>query len=282
MRKGISAVLVMCNEEKVIGRCLESLKDVVDEIIAVHDGPCIDDTLKICKKYTKKIFIRPKKGMCEYHQNFLYNQAKYDWILKIDPDEFLSENLRKNLRKLIEIKKISAISFLSPIWDGEKYATKRWPRKILLYKKSDISFIGFPNWAEPKINGNVLDTNFHLEHRPLSRFVLDWKTFKDYTLKGKIVKNQARATLKNFNDFEKFQYHLDDFPLQIRIRKKFPLISAPFFSVLAPLLNLYNHKIWKREMRKDSRNIVKDALFGFPYYLYLGYYIHQLKKGYKI
>ena len=42
----ISACLVVHNEEKLIGRCLESIKNLVDEIIVVHDGPCQDKTLR--------------------------------------------------------------------------------------------------------------------------------------------------------------------------------------------------------------------------------------------
>jgi Glycosyltransferases involved in cell wall biogenesis len=65
MRNKISACIVVYNEEKVIKRCLDSIKNVVDEIILVHDGPCKDRTLEIAKRYTNKIFIRPHVGMME-------------------------------------------------------------------------------------------------------------------------------------------------------------------------------------------------------------------------
>lgn len=61
----ISACLVVRNEEKVIERCLNSLKGAVDEILIVHDGECGDNTLKIAKKFNADIFIRPMAGVME-------------------------------------------------------------------------------------------------------------------------------------------------------------------------------------------------------------------------
>ena len=55
-RNKISAFIVAYHEENLIERCLRSLVDVVDEIIVVHDGPCLDKTIKIAQKYTSKVF----------------------------------------------------------------------------------------------------------------------------------------------------------------------------------------------------------------------------------
>ncbi|HRO64788.1 MAG TPA: glycosyltransferase, partial [Candidatus Dojkabacteria bacterium] len=106
----ISAFLVIYNEEKHIERSLGSLKDVVDEIVVVHDGECTDRSLEIAKDFGAKIFVQEHRGMREFHQVFAINQCKYDWILQIDADEFLSPEMKKNLRNLIENKDIDAYS----------------------------------------------------------------------------------------------------------------------------------------------------------------------------
>ena len=80
MRKGISAIMVVHNEEKVIRRCLESIKAASDEILIIHDGPCDDKTIEICKEYTKNIFIRPRKKMAAMQLKYLFKKVKYDWI----------------------------------------------------------------------------------------------------------------------------------------------------------------------------------------------------------
>ena len=50
----ISLCMIVRDEEDVIGRCLESIKDIVDEIIIVDTGS-IDRTKEIVSKYTYKI-----------------------------------------------------------------------------------------------------------------------------------------------------------------------------------------------------------------------------------
>ena len=83
-----------------------SICDVVDEIVVVHDGPCKDRSLEICKKYGAKIFIREHVGCADPHIPFIIEQAKSKWILKIDADESISSNLRKNLKKIVNNSKI--------------------------------------------------------------------------------------------------------------------------------------------------------------------------------
>lgn len=53
--KEISLAMIVKNEEEVIGRCLESVKDIADEIIIVDTGST-DRTKEIVSQYTDKIF----------------------------------------------------------------------------------------------------------------------------------------------------------------------------------------------------------------------------------
>ena len=61
MTAKISACIITKNEEKHIRKCLESIKNVVDEIVIV-DGYSIDKTIDICKEYTDKIYIQKFSG----------------------------------------------------------------------------------------------------------------------------------------------------------------------------------------------------------------------------
>jgi len=82
----LSICLVVYNEEKMIRRCLESIKNLADEIIIVLDGESQDKTEAICREYTDKIFIRKHIGFSDPHLPFAFEQAKGDWIMRIDAD----------------------------------------------------------------------------------------------------------------------------------------------------------------------------------------------------
>ncbi len=223
MQNKISACLVVYNEEKCIKRCLDSIYDVVDEIIIVHDGQCTDKTLEICQKYTDKIFVCRHKGVAEYHWPFSYKKAKYDWILQIDADEYLSSDLKNNLRFLVSKSNVSAYEFLWPLWDGNKRITSKWPYKRCLYKKNKMSFLGILHYVA-KVKGATVKSDFILEHRP-NYNNLTWEYFKKKSLKR--AENHAQTYLQDFNQIPKFNYYNNNWPLKIRLRKKFPLLLAP-------------------------------------------------------
>lgn len=275
LKHGISTCIIVYNAEKQIKECLESVKDISNEILVVHDGPCKDKTLEIAKKYTKNIFVRHHRGQCEFHQAFLYRKAKYNWILKIDADEFLSKELKANIRKLIENPDADAYSFLWLFWNAKKrkYVSKNWDRKICLYRKDKISYIAFPNWGEPKINGKVIMSNLRLEHHPQIGNVPNISIFINQGIRRCIIP-QAKATLQDFSEFERFNYSQQEPPLQLKIRKKFPLLSALPFALIAFFKVLFSQRAWK-----EGNVALKVALSNFAYYLYLGYYIYLMKKG---
>lgn len=95
----ISACIISFNEERKIEDCLKSLQPVVDEIILV-DSLSTDDTLKIAEKYTDKIFHQKFLGHIE-QKNLAVEKASNDWILSLDCDERLSEELQQSI---LEIK----------------------------------------------------------------------------------------------------------------------------------------------------------------------------------
>ena len=273
MKQGISVCMILYNEGDTIRDSLESVKEIADEILIVHDGPCKNNTLDICKEYTKNIFVREHKGICEYHQAFLYRKAKYNWILKIDADESLSKPLQKNIRKLIKNPSADAYSFIWPYWDGKKEITFGWPKKVTLYRKDKISYLGFANWGEPTINGKTISTNYKIEHHPSRGDPTTWLTFKNRDLRFALLW-QAKDAVRNFEDFDRFQYQGSTFPKKLLIRLKYPLLSAPFLGIAASLKTLFSKAIFK-----NIKIILKTSLYAFIRSFYYGGYIYHLQKN---
>lgn len=94
----LSAVIITHNEEKNIGRCLDSIKDIADDIVIV-DSHSVDRTKEIAGKYSAQ-FIQADWQGYSTTKNHANSFAKYDWILSLDADEALSEQLKKSIAEL--------------------------------------------------------------------------------------------------------------------------------------------------------------------------------------
>lgn len=94
----ISATIITYNEEANIERCLNSLLGVADEIIVV-DSMSTDATVEICRRYGAKITERPFSGYGSQRQ-FAAGLASRRYVLSIDADEVLSEDLRLSIMAL--------------------------------------------------------------------------------------------------------------------------------------------------------------------------------------
>ena len=91
----ISAVVITYNEEKNIGRCLDSLQKVADEILVV-DSFSTDGTESICKEKGARFIQHEFKGHIE-QKNWALTQAKYPYVLSLDADEALDKQLTESI-----------------------------------------------------------------------------------------------------------------------------------------------------------------------------------------
>lgn len=96
----VSLCMIVKNEELTIRRCLDSVKEVVDEIIIVDTGST-DRTLEIAKSYTRHIYHFPWIDDFSAARNFSFAQAKKDYILTMDADDILSS---RDKDKLLQLK----------------------------------------------------------------------------------------------------------------------------------------------------------------------------------
>jgi glycosyltransferase involved in cell wall biosynthesis len=87
----LSVVVITLNEEANIGRCLQSVKDVADEIIVV-DSLSTDRTTEIALSFGATVVEQPFLGYIE-QKNFALLKANGDYILSLDADEALSPAL---------------------------------------------------------------------------------------------------------------------------------------------------------------------------------------------
>src|SRR3989344_5022751 len=105
----ISAVIVCLNEGNKLRRCLESLNNFADEIVVVDLGSK-DQSLKVSQEFGAKIYHHNFEPFVERVRNFSISKATGEWILILDPDEVISENLKFKLKEVSKSEKYVAVN----------------------------------------------------------------------------------------------------------------------------------------------------------------------------
>lgn len=91
----LSVVIITFNEEKNIERCIDSVKDLADEVVVV-DSFSTDNTKGLCLSRGAKFIEHRFEGFTA-QKNFALAQAAHDFILALDADEYLSPELKRSI-----------------------------------------------------------------------------------------------------------------------------------------------------------------------------------------
>ncbi len=115
----LSVVVITKNEEANIAECCESVFKWTDEIVIVDDESR-DRTVEIAKKYTDRILYRRMDNEGK-HRNWAYAQARNEWVLSLDADEKVSDELRTEIASAIQNNQFQAYSiplknYIGPYW----------------------------------------------------------------------------------------------------------------------------------------------------------------------
>jgi len=95
----LSVVIITFNEERNIQRCIESALKVTNDIV-IWDSFSTDKTKEICARYPVQFFQHSWEGY-SISKNKANGKARYDWILSLDADEALSDDLVQSVRSLM-------------------------------------------------------------------------------------------------------------------------------------------------------------------------------------
>ena len=96
----LSVIVITKNEEAAIGRCLESVQ-WADEIIVVDSGST-DRTLAIARQLGAQVHVTPDWRGPGPQRNRAIAHATRDWVLALDADEWVSSELRDEIRAVID------------------------------------------------------------------------------------------------------------------------------------------------------------------------------------
>ncbi|HEX9242933.1 MAG TPA: glycosyltransferase family 2 protein [Anaeromyxobacter sp.] len=144
----ISAVVITRDEERNLGRCLESLRGIADEVVVMDSGST-DRTEAIARESGARFVPQAWLGYGP-QKNAAAAAAREEWILSLDADEALSDELRASIRALkaagpgADAYEMSRLNF----YCGRFLRHSGWypDRKIRLWRK------GAARWSEPIVH----------------------------------------------------------------------------------------------------------------------------------
>jgi glycosyltransferase involved in cell wall biosynthesis len=122
----LSVVLATYNEEENIAGCLESIKDIADEIVIV-DGRSLDTTATIAKNFGAKVIEVDNKPMFHINKQKALDEAEGDWILQLDADERVSKGLAEEIIHVIGMNQ-----------KGIEIYEKHLPHKTLFFRHQKL------------------------------------------------------------------------------------------------------------------------------------------------
>lgn len=194
MKVSVSVVIITLNEERNIGKCLDSVKTIADDVVVV-DSFSTDKTEAICIAHGARFVKHRFEGHIQ-QKNYAITQAKFPHILSLDADEVLSEEL------------IEAIKKVKNNWNADGYSMNRlnnycgkwihhsgWypDRKLRLWDSSKGEWTGInphdryemhPGARIKHLEGDIL----HYSFSTISEHISQINKFSDISAKAKFQK----------------------------------------------------------------------------------------------
>jgi glycosyltransferase involved in cell wall biosynthesis len=164
----ISLCMIVKNEESVIARCLNSVKDIVDEIIIIDTGST-DNTKEIVKGFTNKIYDFNWINDFSAARNYSYSKATMDFILWLDADDVVLKEDRikfKHLKQNFDLMVDIVMMKYNVGFDAQGKATFSYFRERLSKRSGNYS------WFEPvheylQLSGKIINVDICITHKKI-------------------------------------------------------------------------------------------------------------------
>lgn len=235
----ISLCMIVKNEETVLERCLDSIADLMDEIIIIDTGST-DRTKEVASQYTSKIYDYKWTNDFSAARNFSFSKATMDYIYTADADEVLDTENRERFARLKELL-LPEIEIVQM-----KYLTKSEFDTVLNaqkeYRPKLFKRLRTFTWVDPihetvRLDPVIFDSDIEILHMPQSLhskrdFSIFIKAFEhDGHFSPKIRSMYAKELLKtgdrrDFADAKPIFSHIFENDLSDEARKEASCVLA--------------------------------------------------------
>ncbi len=163
----LSVCLIVKDEEKVISRVLNCVKEFADEIIVVDTGSS-DNTIEIAKQFTNNIYTFKWINDFSKARNFSFSKATKDYIMWIDADDYITRENRNKILKLKQNKAETDVYMLKYVmgFTEENKPSFCFYRERIVKRSCNFKWQGFIHEVITPA-GKIEYLDIEIEHRKL-------------------------------------------------------------------------------------------------------------------
>ena len=184
----ISLCMIVKNEEKVLARCLDSIVDLMDEIIIVDTGST-DQKKKIARQYTDQVYYFEWVQDFSAARNFAFSKATKEYIYTADADEVLDEENHKRFAELKQVLlpeiEMVQMKYGNQLSHGTAYNFDEEYRPKLFRRLREWTWIE-PVHEQVRLDPVIFDSDIVITHKPHDNHAKrDFSVFQKYIREGK-------------------------------------------------------------------------------------------------
>lgn len=296
----ITLIVCLYKERDFLERLLKSASGCYDNLLVIHDGRETEDAGQLEKSlaidfslpqksdlipgnyripalpaksgsihelvlsYGGRFYEGPRSFQQEPHWPFAWRNAGNNWILRLDADEFPSEELKSWLKEFRNNPEpdpeISGYTCIWPLWNGKQAITKRWPNgRLFLFHRERVRFFGMAEQS-PLPDFECKPIDLILNHQPRR---------KSTGITNIIFRRQAyhwrrviiQSLLGKPTELPCWRWNDPNWPPSWEVIRLNPLQTALDRLIRFPIHNARSH--WKYEHKIFISDVVNPGLHHF-------------------
>ena len=246
----ISVVILTKNEEKNIEDCIKSL-DFCNETIVIDDNST-DKTIELAKSLGSRVFLRDLNADFAAQRNFGLSLARGEWVLFIDADERIPQELKKEILKKLKLPSVVKGYFL-------RRKDFLWGKELKYGETASASFLrlargGFGKWKRKvhevwEVEGQkaiLKNPILHYPHQTLREFISEINFYSTLSAEENLKVAKTSSILKVIF-WPKFKF-LHNFLLRLGI------LDWTYGFVIAMMMSFHSFLSWSKQWIRQERN----------------------------
>lgn len=264
MRYKISGIILVKDNQSTIKQAIESIKDIIDELIIVDDFST-DKTTEIIKNIYPEVKIFQRKlDRFDSQRNFALGKAKNEWVLMIDSDEIVTKELANSIKDILtKTKQEQAYSCFRLNEALDHFVKEKIPRAVFF--KKHLRFEGAVHEVIKVKLKYLKGFLIHNSWTNITDWIADLNHYSTHTAKKWIIQKRNYNKLQLFliGTLMPIYSFLQRFFWQKRFTKG---VFAGFLYPLAwsvewifIVLKYYEIKYLKKEKKENIKTIKEDV-----------------------